>query len=176
MAAAYRAGAARLPFGMLRGYIGTDLPAQNPRIRSVACPYTGEKLATVPAVNPDVTILHAQRADRAATSRSTASSARRAKRRSRRRKLIVTVEEIVDELPPAMNNIVLPHFTVTAVVALPGRRLAVVRAGPLRARQRLLPAVGRDRARPRGVHGVDRPARPRNARPREFLASLREAA
>jgi len=50
MAAAYRAGAARLPFGVLRGYIGTDLPQHNPRIRSVACPYTGEELATVPAL------------------------------------------------------------------------------------------------------------------------------
>ena len=65
MAAAYCAGAARLPFGMLRGYIGTDLPAQNPRIREVGCPFTGERLAAVPALNPDVTVLHAQRADRA---------------------------------------------------------------------------------------------------------------
>jgi acyl CoA:acetate/3-ketoacid CoA transferase alpha subunit len=62
MAAAYRAGAARLPFGMLRGYIGTDIARQNPRIGRVTCPYTGETLATVPALNPDVTILHAQRA------------------------------------------------------------------------------------------------------------------
>src|SRR4249919_854853 len=65
MAAAFCAGAARLPFGMLRGYIGTDLVQHNPRIGSVRCPYTGETLATVPALNPDVTILHAQRADRA---------------------------------------------------------------------------------------------------------------
>ena len=65
MAAAFCAGAARLPFGMLRGYVGTDLPAHNPHIRRVACPFTGETLAAVPALNPDVTILHAQRADRA---------------------------------------------------------------------------------------------------------------
>src|SRR5215510_2761055 len=64
MAVAYRAGAARLPFGMLRGYIGTDLPGKNSSIRHVTCPYTGEEIATVPALNPDVTILHAQRADR----------------------------------------------------------------------------------------------------------------
>src|SRR5215469_3303157 len=64
MAAAYSAGAARLPFGVLRGYAGTDLPRVNPQIRSVLCPYTGEELATVPALNPDVTILHAQTADR----------------------------------------------------------------------------------------------------------------
>ena len=64
MAAAYTAGASHLPFGMLRGYIGTDLARKNPSIRSVTCPYTGEEIATVPALNPDVTILHAQKADR----------------------------------------------------------------------------------------------------------------
>ena len=62
MAAAYCAGAARLPFGTLRGYLGTDLPQHNAQIRSVTCPYTGEQLATVRALNPDVTILHAQAA------------------------------------------------------------------------------------------------------------------
>src|SRR6476620_2131099 len=64
MAAAYTAGAARLPFGMLRGYAGTDLPRHNAQVREVLCPYTGESLATVPALNPDVTVIHAQRADR----------------------------------------------------------------------------------------------------------------
>ena len=63
MAAAYTAGASNLPFGMLRGYIGTDLTRVNPEIQSVACPYTGMRLATVPALHPDVTILHAQKAD-----------------------------------------------------------------------------------------------------------------
>src|SRR4029450_4968662 len=64
MAAAYCAGAARLPFGLLRGYVGTDLVKHNPRIATVRCPYTDTELATVPALNPDVTILHAQRADK----------------------------------------------------------------------------------------------------------------
>src|SRR5215475_9500214 len=63
MAAAYTAGAARLSFGLLRGYAGTDLPRVNPQVRSVACPYTGERISTVPAINPDVTVLHAQMAD-----------------------------------------------------------------------------------------------------------------
>src|SRR5229473_922074 len=65
MVARFSAGAARLPFWPLRNYMGTDLPAANPRIRSVACPYTGEALATVPALNPGVTIVHAQRAESA---------------------------------------------------------------------------------------------------------------
>ena len=120
MAAAYCAGAARLPFGVLRGYIDTDLTAVNPAIRSVRCPYTGEELATVPAINPDVTILHAQRADRkgnvaihgivgAQREAALAASA-----------LVATVEEIVDELPPAMNGVLLPHWIVSAVVHCPG--------------------------------------------------------
>ena len=64
MANAYEAGAANLPFAVFRGYIGTDLPKVNPKIRSVTCPFTGEVLAAVPAIRPDVTIIHALRADR----------------------------------------------------------------------------------------------------------------
>jgi glutaconate CoA-transferase subunit A len=120
MAAAYRAGAARLPFGMLRGYIGTDLVQHNPRIRKVTCPYTGEDIATVPAINPDVTIIHAQRADRAGNVAidGIIGAAREAALAAK--KLLVTVEQVVDALPPAMNNVLLPHFTVTAVSHCPG--------------------------------------------------------
>src|SRR4051795_9601978 len=64
MANAYEAGAANLPFAMFRGYKGVDLPKVNHNIRSVTCPYTGEVLATVPAIRPDVAIIHALRADR----------------------------------------------------------------------------------------------------------------
>src|SRR3989475_12000572 len=63
MVARFAAGAARLPFWTLRDYARTDLPRVNPRLKSVTCPYTGESLATVPALNPDVTVVHAQRAD-----------------------------------------------------------------------------------------------------------------
>jgi glutaconate CoA-transferase, subunit A len=120
MAAAYCAGAARLPFGMLRGYIGTDLPAVNPRIRSVQCPFTGEQLAAVPAINPDVTILQAQQADRAGNVALTGIIGAQREAGLAAKKLLVTVEEIVDALPPAMNSIVLPHWVVTAVAHCPG--------------------------------------------------------
>jgi glutaconate CoA-transferase subunit A len=120
MAAAFCAGAARLPFGMLRGYIGTDLAQHNPRIGSVRCPYTGETLATVPALNPDVTILHAQRADRAGNVSITGIVGAQREAALAARSVIVTVEEIVDELAPAMNGIVLPHWVLTAVVHCPG--------------------------------------------------------
>jgi glutaconate CoA-transferase subunit A len=120
MAVAYRAGAARLPFGMLRGYIDTDLAAHNPRISSVQCPYTGERIATVPALNPDVTVLHAQRADRKGNVAITGIIGAQREAAFAARAVVVTVEEIVDELPPAMNGIVLPHWLVAAVVLCPG--------------------------------------------------------
>ena len=64
MANAYEAGAANLPFAVFRGYLGAGLKEVNPEIRSVVCPYSGEVLATVPAIRPDVTFIHAQKADR----------------------------------------------------------------------------------------------------------------
>jgi glutaconate CoA-transferase subunit A len=120
MAAAFCAGAARLPFGVLRGYIGTDLVAANPRVRCVECPYTGERLATVPAINPDVTILHAQRADRQGNVAIQGIVGAQREAALAARALIVTVEEIVEEIPPAMNGIVLPHWVVSAVAHCPG--------------------------------------------------------
>jgi len=120
MAAAYCAGAARLPFGLLRGYIGTDLVAANPRIRGVTCPYTGERLTAVPAINPDVTILHAQRADQQGNVAIHGIVGAQREAALAARALVVTVEEIVERLPPAMNGIVLPHWVVSAVVHCPG--------------------------------------------------------
>ena len=64
MAAAYAAGASGLPFALLRGYLGSDLPKYNDRIKFIDCPFTGERLAAVPAVRPDVSVIHAQKADR----------------------------------------------------------------------------------------------------------------
>ncbi|WP_457588020.1 CoA transferase subunit A [Ensifer canadensis] len=121
MANAYEAGAANLPFAMLRGYIGADLPKVNPNIKSVTCPFTSEVLAAVPAIRPDVTIIHAQRADRkgnvliegiVGVQKEAVLAARRS---------IVTVEEIVDELaPPSPNSVVLPTWAITAVSHVPG--------------------------------------------------------
>jgi glutaconate CoA-transferase subunit A len=120
LAAAYCAGAARLPFGMLRGYLGTDLAEANARIRSVECPYTGERLAAVPAINPDVTILHAQRADRRGNVAIHGIVGAQREAAFAAKTLLVTVEELVDELPPAMNGVVLPHWVVSAVAHCPG--------------------------------------------------------
>ncbi len=120
MAAAYTAGAANLPFGVLRGYIGTDLPRVNPQVKSVTCPYTGETIATVPALRPDVTILHAVQADRRGNVllRGILGAQKEAAMAARR--LVVTVEQVVDALDAPMNAVVLPGWLVTAVACVPG--------------------------------------------------------
>jgi glutaconate CoA-transferase, subunit A len=120
MAAAFCAGAAGLPFGVLRGYIGTDLSEHNRRVRSVRCPYTSEELATVPALNPDVTILHAQRADRKGNVSISGIVGAQREAALAAKTLLVTVEEIVDELPPALNGVLLPHWVVSAISHCPG--------------------------------------------------------
>ena len=121
MANAYEAGAAGLPCAVFRGYIGTDLARVNPKIKSITCPFTGEKLAAIPAHRPDVAVIHAQRADRAGNVMlegilGVQKEAVLASKRS-----IVTVEEIVDDFGPrSLNAVILPGWTVGAVVHVPG--------------------------------------------------------
>ncbi len=64
LANAFAAGASGLPFAVLRGYAGSDLPSVNPQLKTIQCPFTGEQLAATPSVRPDVTVIHAQKADR----------------------------------------------------------------------------------------------------------------
>ena len=120
MAAAYAAGASHLPFGMLRGYLGSDLPNYNPQIKFIDCPFTGERLAAIPAIRPDVTIVHAQKADHrgnvlmwgvVGVQKEAVLAAKRA---------IVTVEEIVTSLNAPPNAVVLPSWVVTAVCEVNG--------------------------------------------------------
>ena len=118
MAAAYAAGAANLPFGVLRGYRGGDLRAHT-RVASVTCPFTGEELAAVPAHRPDVGIVHAQRADRRGNVQLWGILGVQKEVVLASRRSIVTVEEIVDELTPVPGAIVLPSWTVDAVCVAP---------------------------------------------------------
>ena len=83
MVGRYTAGAMNLPFFPLRSYFETDLPVANPLIRPIESPYGDETVYAVPPLRPDVTIVHAQRASRAATPRSGACSAARRRRPSR---------------------------------------------------------------------------------------------
>ncbi len=121
MANAYEAGAAGLPCAIFRGYIGGDLPKVNPRIKRVTCPFSGEELAAIPSHRPDVAVIHAQRADKAGNVMiegvlGVQKEAVLASKRS-----VVTVEEIVDELPErSLNAVVLPHWIVGHVVKVPG--------------------------------------------------------
>jgi len=121
MANAYEAGAAGLPCAIFRGYIGVDLPKVNPKIKRVTCPFTGEELAAVPALNPDVAIIHALRADRAGNvllegivgiQKQVVLAAKRS---------LVTVEEIVDDFGArSPNAVILPGWTVGAIACVPG--------------------------------------------------------
>ncbi len=120
MANAYEAGAAGLPLAVFRGYRGAGLAEVNPNIKSITCPFTGEILAAIPSNRPDVTFIHAQKADKKGNvmvegiigiQKEAALAAKRA---------VVTVEEVVDDLNNHPNATVLPHWALTAVCLVPG--------------------------------------------------------
>lgn len=120
MAHAYAAGAAGMPAAFFRGYLGSDLPRVNPNIRTIPCPFTGETLTAVPALRPDVAIIHAQKADRAGNvliegiigvqKEAVLAAARN----------VVTVEEVVEQIGPGTNAVILPSWTVGAIAVVPG--------------------------------------------------------
>ena len=121
MAHAYAAGAAGMPSAFFKGYIGSDLPRVNPRIRTVACPFTGERLACVPALRPDVTIIHAQKADRQGNVLIAGIVGVQKEAVLAAKRTVVTVEEIVDDLHSTGTNLtVLPSWSVGAIVEVPG--------------------------------------------------------
>ena len=119
LANAYAAGASHLPFAVLRGYAGTDLPAHNDDIAFIECPFTGERLSAVRAINPDVAIIHAQQADRKGNVQLWGLSGVQKEAVLAAKHAIVTVEEIVDELTPRPRAIVLPAWVLDAVCHVP---------------------------------------------------------
>ena len=121
MANAYEAGAANLPFAVMRGYIGVDLPKVNPDIRTIACPYTGEVLATVPSIRPDVAVIHALRADRKGNILLEGITGVQKEAVLAAKRSIITVEEIVDDFGPRnANAVIIPSWVAGAVVVVPG--------------------------------------------------------
>jgi glutaconate CoA-transferase, subunit A len=119
MANRYAAGAADLPFAILRGYAGTDLVGRT-EVSTVTCPFTGEELAAVPALRPDVAIVHAQEADREGNVQlwgipGVQKEAVLASARS-----LVTVERLVDALEPRPGGVVIPGWVIDAVAEAPG--------------------------------------------------------
>jgi glutaconate CoA-transferase subunit A len=121
MANAYEAGAAGLPCAVFRGYRGAGLKEVNPNIRAITCPFSGEELAAVPAICPNVTFIHAQKANARGDvliegiigiQKEAVLAAKRA---------VVTVEEIVDDFAGLHPNAcVLPHWTIAAIAHVPG--------------------------------------------------------
>jgi glutaconate CoA-transferase, subunit A len=119
MANRYVAGASRLPCALMRGYLGTDLP-RHTRVESVTCPFTGEQLVAVPALNPDVAIVHAQEADRAGNVQLWGIPGVQKEAVLAAARAIATVERIVDELEPQPGGVVIPSWVIDAVVEAPG--------------------------------------------------------
>jgi glutaconate CoA-transferase subunit A len=121
MANAYEAGAAGLPLAVFRGYVGVDLPKVNPNIKRVTCPFTGEELAAVPAHRPDVAVIHALKADRAGNVLLEGIVGVQKEAVLAAKRSIVTVEEIVEDFGPrSFNAVILPGWTIGAVVCVPG--------------------------------------------------------
>ena len=120
MANRYVAGASHLPFAVLRGYQGSGLTGMSRTISSVTCPFTGEELAAVAAINPDVTVIHAQRADREGNVQLWGILGVQKEAVLAAKRVLVTVEEVVDELDSRPGALVLPGWVVTAVAHVPG--------------------------------------------------------
>jgi len=116
----YVAGASGLPFAVLRGYAGTDLPEHTDTVRPITCPFTGERLMAVAALNPDVTVIHAQRADRRGNVQMWGITGVQKEAVLAASRSLVTVEEIVPELEPVPGQVILPGWVVTAVAEAPG--------------------------------------------------------
>ncbi|MBC5808519.1 MAG: 3-oxoadipate--succinyl-CoA transferase subunit A [Candidatus Eremiobacter antarcticus] len=121
LVARFCAGAAQLPFWPMRDYRGSDLPAANPLIKTVTCPYTGEELATVPALNPDVAVIHAQRADASGNAQVWGLYGVQKEAAFASDRVILVAEEIIAEsvLRSDPNRTLIPGIIVDAVVCEP---------------------------------------------------------
>ena len=119
MANRYVAGAAKLPFAVMRGYVGTDL-MERTQVASIACPFTGEQLVAVPALTPDVAVIHAQEADRRGNVQLWGIPGVQKEAVLAAKRSLVTVERIVDRLEPRPGAIVLPSWVIDAVAEAPG--------------------------------------------------------
>jgi glutaconate CoA-transferase subunit A len=119
MANRYVAGASGLPFAVLRGYTGTDLPGVTPTIAPIRCPFTGEELTAVPALRPDVAIVHAQQADPRGNVALWGITGIQKEAVLAARRALATVEEVVDELEPHPHQVILPAIALDAIAVVP---------------------------------------------------------
>jgi glutaconate CoA-transferase, subunit A len=119
MANRYLAGASGLPFAVLRGYRGTSLMTHTTGVAEITCPFTGERLTAVSALRPDVTVIHAQRADRHGNVQFWGITGVQKEAVLAAARSVVTVEEVVDELDPRPGAVVLPSWAVSYVAVVP---------------------------------------------------------
>ncbi len=115
------AGAAGLPFLPIKSTATRDLPVHNPQYKTITCPYTGQELTTVPALNPDVAIIHAQRADANGNAQIWGIIGEQKEVAFAAKRVIITCEEIVDEsvIRSDPNRTLVPDFIVSAVCQVP---------------------------------------------------------
>ena len=132
-------------------------------MRFIECPFTGERLAAVAALAPDVAIVHAQEADRDGNVQLWGIPGVQKEAVLAARRSLVTVERIVERLEPRAGGVVIPGWALDVVALAPGGSQPSYTPGRDRARQRLLPRLGRDQPRPRALPGVDGGARARAA-------------
>jgi glutaconate CoA-transferase subunit A len=119
MATRYQAGASGLPFGILRGYRGTDLSTVTGSISEVTCPFTGEVLAAVPALTPDVGVICAQQADRQGNIMLWGITGVQKETVLASTRSVVLVEEVVENFSPRTNGMVLPSWVVGTISVVP---------------------------------------------------------
>jgi glutaconate CoA-transferase subunit A len=119
MANRYAAGAANLPCTVMRGYVGTDL-IKHTNVATVTCPFTGEELTAVPALNPDVAIVHAQEVDRQGNVQLWGIPGVQKEAVLAARRSLITVEREVEQLELQPGGIVIPGWVIDAVAVAPG--------------------------------------------------------
>src|SRR4051794_3823857 len=148
MANRYAAGAADLPCAVMRGYRGTDLAART-QVAEIRCPFSGEELVAVPALRPDVAIVHAQEADRDGNVQLWGIPGVQKEAVLGAKRSLVTVERIVDALEPRPGGTVIPGWVIDAVAEAPGGSLPSYSLGMTRRDNdfyRAWDAISRDRA------------------------------
>ena len=120
MANAYEAGASSMPCAIFKGYAGAELKQVNQNIKTIHCPFTGEELVAVPSIQPDVSFIHAQKADKKGNVLIEGIIGIQKEAVLSATKSVVTVEEVVDELKTHPNAVILPHWTVDYIAEVPG--------------------------------------------------------
>lgn len=115
----YLAGASGMPFAILRGYFGSDLIDHTSNIATIDSPFSDEKVLAVAAINPDVTIVHAQQADRNGNVMAWGITGSSKEAVFAAKKVIVTVEEIVESFEPRFNSVIYPEALITAISLAP---------------------------------------------------------